>query len=126
MLAALRLIRDQLCQRRGDLPQDFGALPRIERRRDADIADEQLVLRACARAIVRNVAGLLPFWLVWALMLVNTALCLWPRIPKVRQEAGTFLFHCSFLLVAIGFLLSIALRQESKVRVAIPKRTVAS
>lgn len=69
--------------------------------------------------VVQNVAGLLPFWIVWVLMLVNTVLCLWPRLPRIRKEAGTFLFHGSFLLIAAGFLLSIAMKQESTVRVGV-------
>lgn len=77
--------------------------------------------------VVRNIAGLIPFWLVYALLLVNTGVCLWRRLPQLRRELargdwpalGTFLFHGSFFLVAVGFLLTIAGRQEATVWAAV-------
>jgi hypothetical protein len=38
--------------------------------------------------VVRRIALLLPFWLIYGLMLVNTALCFWRRLPRLRQELG--------------------------------------
>lgn len=127
--------------------------------------------------VVANIAGLLPFWLVYALLLANTAVCLWRRLPALRTQLadrpvlvvkapdwelptgasfgldrarrlarsarfrivldegermvgirrrwaplGTFLFHGAFFLVAAGFLLSMATRQESTVWVAVGER----
>ena len=77
--------------------------------------------------VVQNIAGLIPFWWVYGLLLVNTAVCLWRRLPQLRRELasghwaalGTFLFHGAFFLVALGFLLTIAGRQEAKVWVAV-------
>jgi hypothetical protein len=36
--------------------------------------------------VVQNIAGLLPFWLVYALLLVNTGVCLWRRIPTLKRQ----------------------------------------
>lgn len=36
--------------------------------------------------VVRNIAALSPFWLVYLLLLVNTGLCLWRRIPTLRRD----------------------------------------
>jgi hypothetical protein len=77
--------------------------------------------------VVQNIAGLVPFWLLYALLLVNTAVCLWRRLPQLRRDLrqgqwtalGTFLFHGAFLLVALGFLLTLAGRQEARVWVAV-------
>ena len=38
--------------------------------------------------VVRNIAGLLPFWLIYGLLLVNTAVCLWRRLPTLRRQIG--------------------------------------
>jgi hypothetical protein len=77
--------------------------------------------------VVQNIAGLIPFWLLYALLLVNTGLCLWNRFPLLRRELargrwsalGSYLFHGAFFLLAVGFLLSLLARQETKVRVAV-------
>jgi hypothetical protein len=124
--------------------------------------------------VVQNIAGLLPFWLVYALLLINTGFCLWRRIPTLKRQLsrrltltdrepdwelqvtgeiepaeaaallrrlgyrpaegqednpggirrrwaalGTYLFHGAFFLVAVGFLLTIAMRQETTVWVAV-------
>lgn len=124
--------------------------------------------------VVQNIAGLLPFWLVYALLLVNTGVCLWRRIPTLKRQLsprltlterepdwelpvsenldptsavallrrlgyrpaegqeespggirrrwsglGTFLFHGAFFLIAVGFLATIAMRQEATVWVAV-------
>ena len=39
--------------------------------------------------VVRNIASLLVFWLVYLLLLVNTAVCFWRRIPALRKQLGT-------------------------------------
>jgi len=36
--------------------------------------------------VVRNIAALTPFLLVYALLLLNTAVCLWRRLPRLRRE----------------------------------------
>jgi hypothetical protein len=36
--------------------------------------------------VVRNIASLLPFWIVYVLLLVNTGVCLWNRLPLLRRE----------------------------------------
>lgn len=69
--------------------------------------------------IVGRIAGLLPFWLVWIGLLVNTGACLWARRARMRREAGTFLFHGAFFLVASGFVASLLGRQEARIRVAV-------
>jgi hypothetical protein len=38
--------------------------------------------------VVQNIAGLLPFWLVYGLLLLNTFVCLWRRIPGLRRDLG--------------------------------------
>ena len=123
--------------------------------------------------VVANIASLAPFWLLYALLLVNTGVCLWRRLGTLRKQIGkepllaarepewsvtsthepdaegvrsllrrlgyrpswdrdgavggvrrrwaalgTFLFHGAFFLVALGFLLSLATRQEGKIWVA--------
>jgi hypothetical protein len=46
-----------------------------------------------APAIVQRISQLIPFWLVWALLLVNTGVCLWRRFPALirdlRREPAT-------------------------------------
>lgn len=127
--------------------------------------------KASAPAFVHNIANLLPFWIVYALLLVNTFWCLAWRYGALRRELraeiiwqgtrptwelavpdggrvsaaslraagwnvrdeaagvvralrhrgaslGTFLFHGSFFLLALGFLTTIALREEHKIVVA--------
>lgn len=124
--------------------------------------------------VVANIAALAPFWLVYALLLVNTGVCLWRRLPALvrqlsprltqgqrppdwravtgaeldRQEVaarlrrggyrlhptpggelhgvrrrwsalGTYLFHGAFFLLALGFLLSLAMRHEAQVWAAV-------
>lgn len=121
--------------------------------------------------VVQNIAGLLPFWLVYGLLLVNTLVCLWRRWPALTREVaagpvfaseppavvedlpagaaraevaarllargfrpfseggvavqrrwsalGTLLFHGAFFLLALGFLLTLLARQESKIWVAV-------
>lgn len=122
--------------------------------------------------VVGNIAALAPFWLLYLLLLANTGLCLWRRLPTLaRQMAagptleehppdwrrwtgglavgevagrlrragwrvaapaggrlfgvrrrwaalGTYLFHGAFFLLALGFLGTLALRQEARVWVA--------
>lgn len=129
--------------------------------------------RSSPSQIVQNIAGLLPFWAVYVLLVLNTAWCLWRRLPALlrdvkrqpafegalarwewptpdttsveqaaervrklgykveRREAevwgvrrrwaalGTYLFHCAFFLLAIGFLTTAYLRDEYKVWVAV-------
>ena len=36
--------------------------------------------------VVQSIAALLPFWLVYALLLINTGVCLWRRIPALRRD----------------------------------------
>lgn len=36
--------------------------------------------------VVQNIAALSPFLLVYALLLVNTGVCLWRRLPRLRRE----------------------------------------
>jgi hypothetical protein len=36
--------------------------------------------------VVQNIAGLIPFWLVYGLMLINTGVCLWNRFPVLRRD----------------------------------------
>lgn len=36
--------------------------------------------------VVANIAGLLPFWIVYALLLANTGVCLWRRLPALRRQ----------------------------------------
>lgn len=38
--------------------------------------------------VVRNIASLLPFWLVYLLLLVNTGVCFWRRLPPLRRQLG--------------------------------------
>ncbi|KAB2957421.1 MAG: hypothetical protein F9K18_12770 [Thermoanaerobaculia bacterium] len=86
--------------------------------------------------VVAGIAALAPYWLVYALLLVNTAVCLWRRLPALRRELerdrrsgaralGTFFFHGAFFLVASGFLLTLAGRQEAKVWVALGEEYTA-
>jgi hypothetical protein len=125
-------------------------------------------------AVVRNIAGLLPFWVVYALLLVNTVVCLWGRLGVLKRQIsskpfltqgphdwelatradlsrqnitqlfrnlgyhpsfregemlwgfrrrwtalGTYLFHGAFGFLALGFLLTLASRQEARVWVAV-------
>jgi hypothetical protein len=127
--------------------------------------------------VVGNIAGLIPFWLVYAFLLVNTGVCLWNRLPTLRKDLslgrrwsgrspdwvvetpaglepdearallrgagyrpawaesgrvggvrkrwtalGTYLFHGAFFLLAVGFLLTLLARQESRVWVAVGER----
>lgn len=82
--------------------------------------------------VVGNIAGLIPFWLVYLLMLVNTGVCLWQRFPKLRRDLserprrwsslGTYLFHGAFFVLAVGFLLSLTARQEGTAWVAVGER----
>jgi hypothetical protein len=124
--------------------------------------------------VVENIASMLPFWILYGLMLVNTGVCLWRRFPALRLDLartprwggrdpewsaemkdrvqpesarklliglgfrpsweqpgvvggyrrrwtalGTFLFHGAFFLLAIGFLLSLTMRQEARVWTAV-------
>lgn len=83
--------------------------------------------------VVRGIASLLPFWIVWIGVLANTGFCLWRRIPLLtrhdaadddaiarrRATIGTFLFHGAFFLVAAGFLLGLAGREERLLRLAV-------
>jgi len=67
--------------------------------------------------VVRNIAGLAPFWLVYGLLLINTAVCFtrrWRGLSRRGRRAalGSYLFHGAFFLLAAGFLLSLATRQE--------------
>jgi hypothetical protein len=70
--------------------------------------------------VVRNIASLSPFLLLYALLLANTAVCLWRRIPTLKTwpGVGSFMFHGAFFLIAIGFLATALMRQEATVWVA--------
>ncbi len=77
--------------------------------------------------VVQNIASLLPYWLIYILLLLNTGLCLWQRLPAMVRQVGTsrrwsalgtYLFHCAFFLLAAGFFTTLAFRHETKVRVA--------
>lgn len=50
----------------------------------------QLLLAIWARSspphVVHNIAGLAPFWIVYAMLLVNTGVCLWRRLPALRRD----------------------------------------
>jgi hypothetical protein len=39
--------------------------------------------------VVQNIAGLIPFWLLYALLLINTGTCLWKRIPVLKRDLAT-------------------------------------
>jgi hypothetical protein len=45
-----------------------------------------------APAIVQRISQLIPFWLVWALLLVNTGVCLWRRFPALIRDLSRRLF----------------------------------
>jgi hypothetical protein len=36
--------------------------------------------------VVKRISSLIPFWLVYALFLVNTGVCLWRRLPALRRD----------------------------------------
>ena len=36
--------------------------------------------------VVRNIAALLPFWLLYALLLVNAGVCLSKRLPTLKRD----------------------------------------
>ena len=36
--------------------------------------------------VVQNIASLVVFWILYILLLINTATCLWNRIPRLRRE----------------------------------------
>jgi len=80
--------------------------------------------------VVKNIASLAPYWLVYGLLLVNTAVCFWRRLPRLFRELaherrrgartlGSFLFHGAFFLIASGFLLTLLGKQEAKLWVAL-------
>lgn len=122
--------------------------------------------------VVQSIATLAPFWVFYALVLANTAVCLWCRVPLLVREVGagpvldsrrpafqqetgprtasdirdalrrrgyrvvargeglwgvrrrwspigTYVFHLSFFLLAIGFLTTRLFRDESRVWVAV-------
>jgi hypothetical protein len=77
--------------------------------------------------VIGRIATLLPFWLLYLLLLVNTGVCLYRRLPVLKQDLatgrrraslGTYLFHGSFFLVATGFLLTLSGRTETRFQVA--------
>lgn len=145
----------------------------------------QVFLAVWARSapphVVRNIAALAPYWILYTLLLVNTGVCLWRRLGLLRQQLGahpwlahgaadwqvalppgvvaggprallarlgyrartledgsawgvrrrfaalgTYLFHGAFSLIAAGFLLSLALRHEAGVWVAVGEEYVGS
>ena len=82
--------------------------------------------------VVGNIASLIPFWLVYLLTLVNTGVCLWQRLPKLRRDLaerprqwpalGTYLFHGAFFVLAVGFMLGLSARQEGTAWAAVGER----
>jgi hypothetical protein len=120
--------------------------------------------------VVRNIAHLLPFWVVYLALLVNTGTCFWRRLATLKRDLapgsafrdrppawtvalpagarseealatlrgagyrvgggtstvargrwstlGSYLFHGSFFVIALGFLLTFSLRSETTLRVA--------
>lgn len=76
--------------------------------------------------VVQQIAGLLPFWILYGLLLLNTVLCLWRRWPLLVRSLpagnwrplGTFLFHGSFFLLGLAVGLTLLFRQDLTVRVA--------
>lgn len=66
--------------------------------------------------VVSNISGLWVFWIAWALLLLNTFVCLWNRWRGTR--ANSILFHSSFFIVATGILLTLGSRHETKIWVA--------
>ena len=44
--------------------------------------------RSSPAHVVQGIAFLLPYWLVYGLLLVNTAVCLWRRLPALRLDLG--------------------------------------
>ena len=38
--------------------------------------------------VVQNIASLAPFWVVYGLLLINTGVCLWRRLPRLRRETS--------------------------------------
>lgn len=44
--------------------------------------------RSSPAEVVRNIASLSPFWLVYALLLVNTGTCLWRRFGLLRRQVS--------------------------------------
>ncbi|MBI5509409.1 MAG: hypothetical protein HY903_11715 [Deltaproteobacteria bacterium] len=78
--------------------------------------------RSSPAPVVQSIAGLLPFWLVYGLLLANTAVCLWRRLPALVRGAGplgTLMFHGSFLVIALGFAATFVARREAGIRVAV-------
>jgi hypothetical protein len=39
--------------------------------------------------VVQNIARLIPFWLLHALLLTNTGVCLWKRIPVLKRDVSS-------------------------------------
>ena len=72
--------------------------------------------------VVRNIAALAPFWVVWLGLLANTVWCLWRRLPGLRRDLargeraplGTYLFHGALLVLALGFGTTMLFREELK------------
>lgn len=74
--------------------------------------------------VVSAIASMVVYWTCWTLLLVNTFVCLWNRWRSTAWHS--ILFHGSFFLVATGIVLSVAWRQESKLRVATGERFTGS
>lgn len=70
--------------------------------------------------VVSSIASLMLFRLVWCLLLVNTAFCIWSRWRAAAWHS--ILFHGSFFLVFTGVLLSLGSREETRVWVAAGER----
>ena len=77
--------------------------------------------------VIRNITELQMFWVLWALIFLNTAVCLWRRAGALRRDLvelrrwsslGSYVFHVACFLVAAGFLATIESRQETKIRIA--------
>jgi hypothetical protein len=124
--------------------------------------------------VVQRIGSLVPFWAVYGLLLVNTGLCLWRRLPALRRDLraepaeiktphtgqmetasetddqgaekmlrdlgfshisefeggvwglrrrwaslGTYLFHCSFFLLIAAVALTMLIRDEDRIWVAV-------
>lgn len=75
--------------------------------------------------VVRSIASLAPFWLLYLLLLVNTGFCMWRRLPALGEEwrarpgaIGSYLFHAAFFVLAAGLSWTLLTRQEARVWVA--------
>jgi hypothetical protein len=70
--------------------------------------------------VVASIASLSLYSVCWALLLVNTFVCIWNRWRATSR--ASVLFHASFFVIGTGLLLSFGSREESRLRVAAGER----